>query len=455
MLWRRKRIPQNIDRQPLIDSDLIVYECSAVGQYVDEETKEIVVRDWEFVEELFNEKVRDICVQVGATLPPILFLTGNKRVVGEDFIPNFREVIAVSKGYKDTRKEEKPYHYDNLRAYIASLSNTKIANGCEADDLLCIEQISVAKEYGVAIPTHAGPVLVDYEDWLKYSGVTFSLNVKGYVVNDTGKGETRDVWLLHRSIMNNPEGLVVDHINGDKMDNRKYNLRACSVKENVRNSKPQAGTSIYKGVSYDASRCKYTAGIKVDKVHKFLGRYDLEIDAAEAYDRTAKELFGEFARLNLQAPIIKPFKETIICSRDKDLRQCPLLHYGWEVGKQAEFGPHCYTALGNIELVRLKSGPKIVGGGFRFFASQLLTGDPVDNIGGLQGWGAVKSFNLLKELETERDLLRAVRDAYIEQHPKEWSTYLREQTDLLWMVRELNENGSLKFFDPRDYFKEA
>lgn len=142
---------------------------------------------------------------------------------------------------------------------------------------------------------------------------------------------------------------------------------------------------------------------------------------------------------------------SIICSRDKDLRMVPGLHYGWECGKQPEFGPVEYDDLGTIELVRSKSGNKIRGGGFKFFCSQLLTGDVVDNIGGAKGIGPVAAYEILKDCTTERGCFSAVRDTYYGLDSERWKELLTEQCSLLWIVRELNEDGSLKHFNIEEW----
>lgn len=140
-------------------------------------------------------------------------------------------------------------------------------------------------------------------------------------------------------------------------------------------------------------------------------------------------------------------RETIICTRDKDLRMVPGLHYGWECGKQPEFGPVEYDDLGTIKLVRSKSGNKIQGGGWAFFCSQLLTGDVVDNIGGAKGIGPVKAFDILKDCTSERSYFSAVIRAYQENYGASWLQSLSEQCSLLWIVRERNADGTLKHFD--------
>jgi hypothetical protein len=151
---------------------------------------------------------------------------------------------------------------------------------------------------------------------------------------------------------------------------------------------------------------------------------------------------------------IEHFRDTttsIICTRDKDLRMVPGRHYGWECGKQPEFGPVIYDSLGTIDLIRGKSGNKIKGGGFKFFGSQLLTGDVVDNIGGLRGVGPVKAFELLQDCTSEREVFSAVQRHYEEVAGDDWKKLLTEQCGLLWIIRELNEDGSLKHFDIEEW----
>jgi len=94
---------------------------------------------------------------------------------------------------------------------------------------------------------------------------------------------------------------IVDHINGKTSDNRIENLRVCTHKENIRNCtlKAKNNKSGYRGVSFDKSRNKWQASIKVDYKSIGLGRFLNKEDAALAYNNFAKKYFGEFARLNI------------------------------------------------------------------------------------------------------------------------------------------------------------
>ena len=110
---------------------------------------------------------------------------------------------------------------------------------------------------------------------------------------------------MHRLIMNCPQGMVIDHINHDGLDNRKENLRICTHAENSRNRKMGHRTdSKYKGVlRYKDKRRpkinKWKAIISTGGKCLYLGSYNTEKEAAIAYNAKAKELFGEFAYLNV------------------------------------------------------------------------------------------------------------------------------------------------------------
>ena len=294
--------------KPLIDADVLRYEIGHSGQYfeldedgvpvLDELGEKIVVyREFDYVADLLDQKIAEICALVWATEPPVLYLTNDRRMhkkankqrkkLGEaevEYKPNFRDDIAEKKVYKGSRKNEKPFHYDNLTAYMFSKYEVKVAIGMEADDLLSIDQYARVKS----------------------------------------------------------------------------------------------------------------------------GQLD-----------------------------------TIICSRDKDLRITPGMHFGWECGRQAQFGPQRVTDLGQITL---KGRGKVVGDGLKFFYSQVLTGDGVDNIPGLPGCGPVKAFDTLSLCESEEELFNATASLYEVKYGETWREEMFEQCQLLWMVREVDEEGNLVMY---------
>lgn len=278
--------------KPLIDADVLRYEIGFSGEFLDE-NGERQVRDFEFVADLLDQKIKEICAEVWATEPPVLFITNDRRLHKKvnkqrkkegkeelEYLPNFRDNIAQKKEYKGNRVQEKPFHYDNLTAYIFSKYEVEVAVGMEADDLMSIKQ---------------------YE------------RVKG-------------------------------------------------------------------------------------------GNLD-----------------------------------TIICSRDKDLRITPGMHFGWPCGKQPQFGPSRVFELGDLEL---KGGKKLVGTGLKFFYSQVLTGDTTDNYPGLPRCGPVTAYESLHDCETEAQLFERVAGLYQNKYGEDWRKEMLEQCRLAWMVREMDEEGN-------------
>lgn len=312
--------------KPLIDADVLRYEVGACGSFKNDEG-EIEHRSFDFVANLFDEKVKEICSLVWATEEPLVFLTvdaATKRQMNKPlkkklakaapsevksikeemaYKPNFRQHIAKKKEYKATRKSEKPYHYDNLTAYIRNNYDVVCAEGMEADDLLAIHQYKSLKE-------------------------------------------SRD-------------------------------------------------------------------------------------------------------------------PETIICTRDKDLRMVEGMHFGWACGKQAAFGPVRVDRNGKLRPIykfdNKSQSDKLVevkGTGMAFFCAQLITGDAVDNIPGLPRYGPVKAFNILDGLVAYEDMLKAVRDAYKSVYGDTWEAEMLEQARLLWMVTDLDDNGLPVLYELPDFLFE-
>lgn len=104
---------------------------------------------------------------------------------------------------------------------------------------------------------------------------------------------------MHRLILGSPRGALTDHRDGDGLNNRRVNLRACSHKQNGANSKARGqGSSKFKGVSWNRQARKWRAQIWVAGKRVMLIATDDEAEAARAYDSAARDLYGEFALLN-------------------------------------------------------------------------------------------------------------------------------------------------------------
>jgi len=272
----------------LIDADILLYEVSSGGQYKGEEG-ELAYRQFEGVAEHLDQKIKEIEGEVGADEESLLFLTTSEAVnkklnrirkergePTQKFKPNFRIKTAKTKPYKGTRKAEKPFHFENLLAYMVDKFNVVVYEGMEADDALCIHQTK-----------------------------------------------------------------------------------------------------------------------------------RLEQD------------------------------DTTICSRDKDLRICEGNHFGWACHNQLQYGPRLVSRIGELEFI----GKKIRGCGLKFFYSQLLTGDAIDNIGGLSRCGPTGAIKILEGCETEEELFKAVVGAYQAKLGDGWKEAIKEQGDLLWMVNKVTKKG--------------
>jgi hypothetical protein len=139
--------------------------------------------------------------------------------------------------------------------------------------------------------------------------------------------------------------------------------------------------------------------------------------------------------------------DSIICTRDKDLRQCPGMHYGWELGNQPSFGPEEVDEIGYLKYDEKKKTLKGVGS--KFFFSQMITGDTTDNIPGLPKKGPAAAYKLLSELNTYAHMEQAVVNEYRAFYGDSWKEEFMEQAYLLWMVRELDEEGKPVMFKLR------
>lgn len=139
----------------------------------------------------------------------------------------------------------------------------------------------------------------DYDRVARYSW--FAQVIKGKVYAATHrKGILFKKYVyMHRYILGDPKDIEVDHWNNDGLDNRRCNLRQVTHAQQQFNRPKKSGTSSkYKGVCWNTLKSRWMAGIKVNQKRIHLGLFEVEEDAARAYDNAALEYFGEFALLN-------------------------------------------------------------------------------------------------------------------------------------------------------------
>lgn len=183
-------------------------------------------------------------------------------------------------------------HYSQLIVYGKVLERTKfdpneiIENG--PTSYIIIYNQHNEERCRVIIDTEDVSLIKDYK-WgaHKNQGARTEINGVRYFIQN-----------LIMKIKTNGSSVVIDHINGDTLDNRKSNLRICSQFENSKNQKIRSNnTTGYKGV-VRAKDGKYVAQITYDSKHYHLGRFINKIDAAKTYNEAAIKYFGEYARLN-------------------------------------------------------------------------------------------------------------------------------------------------------------
>lgn len=153
----------------------------------------------------------------------------------------------------------------------------------------------------VLMPGRGKFTLIDEEDYEELSMVKWYLHTGGYVNRMRCCNYRREIEYLHRRLMKAPKGVEVDHWHGNRLDNRKGELRVCDRDRNSGNAKKSSrvdATSKYKGVYWSKYGSKWAARGKQNYKQVPLGRFLTEEEAARAYDKWARDRWGEFARTN-------------------------------------------------------------------------------------------------------------------------------------------------------------
>lgn len=166
------------------------------------------------------------------------------------------------------------------------------------------------RTYRLDVSTPKNPslyVIIDLEDLPKVSSGRKWHAKKESGIFYASRNTPEKTERMHRIIMNAKPGEIVDHINGNGLDNRKKNLRIVSKSQNSSNSKLNCNSSSgYKGVHKRSDCGKWQARIQVNKKTIHLGYREDPKEAAKLYDEAAIKYFGEYAKTNASLGLINP-----------------------------------------------------------------------------------------------------------------------------------------------------
>lgn len=151
------------------------------------------------------------------------------------------------------------------------------------------------EDFSIAIRFGAKPAYINESDVPLLGGRTWYVG-NGYLVADGSK------LIFHRLVIGAESDQIVDHKNGNTLDNRRLNLRICSHAENMRNRKMHKNNAlrvkgVYVEIGKRAKGPRYVAQIRANGKKVVLGRFDTAEEASIAYQAAAEILHGEFARI--------------------------------------------------------------------------------------------------------------------------------------------------------------
>lgn len=148
------------------------------------------------------------------------------------------------------------------------------------------------RDYAVGLTSRGYIFEFSLEDWEEVTKWSWSVDPRGYLAATVNRRHET----LHNFLMKPSKGLVVDHINGDKLDNRRTNLRICTPRQNSFNSCVSKNNKLgVKGVSL-TPHGRYRARIMVNRKEIRLGHFEKIEDAIAARKKAEKKYFGEYAR---------------------------------------------------------------------------------------------------------------------------------------------------------------
>lgn len=156
-----------------------------------------------------------------------------------------------------------------------------------------IRKIVPRKDYAEVVLTKGKVALIDLSDVDAVQKHQWYFS-SGYAITNTPNNGRL---YLHRFLLQPSNKQLVDHINRDKLDNRKNNLRICKSSDNNHN-RALNNPNGFRGITWNKRKHKWASQISIGNKNKGLGYFTSKLDAARAYDEKALELYGRYARLN-------------------------------------------------------------------------------------------------------------------------------------------------------------
>ena len=184
-----------------------------------------------------------------------------------------------------------------VNSYALTKGHTKSCGCYRADRTreLCCKQNDYFQEedYYCGVFNDGSVFKVDKDDLELAKQYYWVKDANGYAVTSTPhKGKS--AYRLHRLIMNAKDGFVVDHINHDKSDNRKQNLRICTISQNAMNMRHKQNRELPKGICINKSNGMYVAQITKNYKNIHIGSYKNLNEAIAARKKAEQALFGDY-----------------------------------------------------------------------------------------------------------------------------------------------------------------
>lgn len=167
--------------------------------------------------------------------------------------------------------------------------------------------------------------LVDDDQYERVNKIKWYLSKGGYALSGSHKNlGIKPFTKMHRFILGTEPGVLIDHRDGNKMNNQKYNLREASPEQNVHNQKKRSGTiNNYKGANFIKKLGLWQARCRMNHQDYFLGYFKSEIAAAYAYNKKAASI-SSFILLN-DLPFNTEYLEEILISDRAVIKPCVMV----------------------------------------------------------------------------------------------------------------------------------